>query len=222
MAAGRGIRDVSTGLPKGANRKSRNIHFRFGGVVMLAVALLVTGFPSVSSQESKDAVLTFEVDGKLHQEHVTISNNGQLVTIEDYADGFSVVLDYVEGVAVMRNTTSSECFLFGVENFPEYETSDTDNLIPVLVKSDDDFRQESPDTNENPVKSLVNAGTIPSEYVQVTSDPSIGNLCSDSTSYWLTEKTETSVSKRYISICICTRFYYYYGYLIVHRYYCWC
>lgn len=39
-------------------------------------------------------MVNFDKSGTRHEEHVSVRNGGQLVTISDTEDGFSVILDY--------------------------------------------------------------------------------------------------------------------------------
>lgn len=231
------------------SKASRDTHIKVLGVV-LVVAIVVAGFVGVvhllstsesrgasqvcaESQDSgsrqdvdtaneKDAVVTFDVDGTTHEEHVSVKNDGQLVTIDDRDDGFLVILDYKEGIAVMKNTSSNECYFLRIENFPDYQTDDMDNLSPVVMENKEKDSEEN--TGDKPLQSLVKKGVIPTGFMEVTSDTSIGDQCSESTSYWLEEATETSVQKRSNSICICYWFWYdfYSGYIYIIWYYCYC
>ncbi|KAJ8019004.1 hypothetical protein HOLleu_42672 [Holothuria leucospilota] len=233
---------------KETSKVSKDTHIKVLGVV-LVVAIVVAGFVGVvhllSTSESrgasqvcansqddgprqdvdtaneKDAVVTFDVDGKSHEERVSVKNDGQLVTIDDRDDGFSVILDYKEGVAVMKNTSSNECYFLRIENFPDYQTDDMDNLSPVVVENKEQDSAENP--VDKPLHSLVKTGVIPTGFMEVTSDTSIGDQCSDSTSYWLEEPTETSVQKRSGSICVCLDIWIFpNGYIYFYYYYCLC
>lgn len=39
-------------------------------------------------------MVKFDMGGKSHEEQVSVKNGGQLVTIDDTDDGFTVILDY--------------------------------------------------------------------------------------------------------------------------------
>ncbi|KAJ8038466.1 hypothetical protein HOLleu_15901 [Holothuria leucospilota] len=208
---------------KEATRASKETHIKVLGLV-IGVAIIVAGFvgivhilaPSGSRGEvhtsvshddvdmkNEDAVVNFDMSGKRHEEQVSVRNGGQLVTISDTEDGFSVILDYKDGIAVVKNTSSLECYFFPIEKFPEYQTSDMESLKPVVVQSNG----ENPVKNtgdEKSVTSLVKSGVIPWEFIKTTSDPTVAESCVDSTSYWLEGASESHVQKRQAGgVCIC-------------------
>lgn len=227
---------------KGATKASMETHIRVLGLV-LGVAIIVAGFvgivyilstsesrgethmsgsyDSVERKKDDDAVVKFDMGGKSHEEQVSVKNGGQLVTIDDTDDGFTVILDYSDGIAVVKNTSSLECYFLPVDKFPDYNTDDMGSLTPVIVQNKTQANDENM-RDVKPVASFVKSDIIPSEFMKTISDPSIAHQCGDSTSYWLTEAREKSVQKRQLYICICVDIYYWYGWIIYDYYYCYC
>lgn len=141
----------------------------------------------------KEVTVEFNYQETSITEVVKVEDNRQFVTITDIKDGFIVTLDYKRGIAVVKNTSSSDCFFTRLENFPEYQTEDMDNLRPILVEEVD----EMPETNHTEeTVNLRRSEVIPWEYVQVTSDPYIAGQCTDATSYWLQVNPTHTVQRR--------------------------
>ncbi|KAJ8038457.1 hypothetical protein HOLleu_15888 [Holothuria leucospilota] len=167
-------------------------------VYLMASKRTAQSYPSNDSsqsylKESKEATVEFSYKEESHTEIVKVEGHGQVVTVTDVKDGFIVTLDYKRGIAVVKNTSSSQCFFTRLENFPEFQTEDMDNLRPILVEEVNEMPQ-TPHTEET--VNLRRSDIIPWDYVQVTSDPSIAGQCIDATSYWLQVSPTHSVQRR--------------------------
>ncbi|KAJ8019003.1 hypothetical protein HOLleu_42673 [Holothuria leucospilota] len=185
-------------------------HIKVLGLV-LSVAIVVAGFVGIvhilSPSEScgkintieehhdadmtknEDAMVKFDMAGQIHEERVSVTNGGQLVTIVDDEDGFSVILDYRDGIAVVKNASAQECYIFPIDNFPEYQTDNMESLKPVVVQTNGENPAKD-SGEETVVASLFKTGVIPWKFIKTTSDPRVAEICRDSTSYWLDSDTE--------------------------------
>ncbi|KAJ8038469.1 hypothetical protein HOLleu_15905 [Holothuria leucospilota] len=215
---------VPSSPEKGETRVSKETYITILGLVM-GVGIIVAGFVAVvyilapcrpcgedhtsesheyGTTAEKDALVNFDMAGKHHKELVSVANDGQLVTIVDDEDGFSVILDYKDGIAVVKNMSAKECYIFPIEKFPDYQTDDMESLKPVFVQTNGENPVKNTD-DETSVTSLFKAGVIPWKFMKTTSHPTVAKSCMGSTSFWLedvtTGVTESTRQKR--SSCIC-------------------
>lgn len=68
-----------------------------------------------------------------------------------------------QGIAVVKNTSSSQCFFTRLENFPQYQTKDMDNLRPILVEE----VNEIPETVSSLIVKSVNVEALPHRQLSI-------------------------------------------------------
>ncbi|KAJ8038458.1 hypothetical protein HOLleu_15889 [Holothuria leucospilota] len=133
-----------------------------------------------SEGSRKEVLVQFYYEGKLRSEVITKDEDQNLVTIVDRNTGFIVTQDYDRGIALIKNTTSSDCFF---THLGYIQTTDMRTLTPIVFE--EVANATSPLSSNDEAVNLVRSDVIPPEYVQVSNRPAISKQCVDSTSYWL-------------------------------------
>ncbi|KAJ8040540.1 hypothetical protein HOLleu_14861 [Holothuria leucospilota] len=178
----------------------------FGVFYMLLSAPTPTVINNVSSEveehEGDLQVVTrgvsFDVNGEDHYE--TMSAEGQMLTVQNYEDGYTAIFDYSRNILMIKNLTSNVCFFTRLEGMPDMGINDMDNARPFF------FQQVSPgyedpgsDPNEETM-ILVQSAVIPPGYVTLTNDVIVSSQCTEQPSYWLEPKDGTMVRRGEIHI----------------------
>ncbi|KAJ8038459.1 hypothetical protein HOLleu_15893 [Holothuria leucospilota] len=224
---GKGTPDVSpllfTAPPyteKGGNSANNQTKFKILGAITI-IAIVVAGIVSVthllfhpSSSEGsrldgskedlifgghrKEFLLEFTLGGKSHKELIQVDEDQKLVIISDVDAGFSVTLDYYMGIAIIKNTSSSDCFFTRVEHISVYRTNKIKTIRPIVVQEVRNFSSPWSSDNTETI-TLLRSNVIPPEYLQLTSNQRISKQCIDSASYWLEGKPPPHRQRRKMS-----------------------
>ncbi|KAJ8021974.1 hypothetical protein HOLleu_39327 [Holothuria leucospilota] len=142
--------------------------------------------------------VSFDMNGEDHYE--TMSAEGQMLTVQNYEDGFTAIFDYSRNILMIRNLNSNVCFFSRLEGIPDMGVNDMDNARPFF------FQQvlpgyEDPSSDPNvEVMVLVQSVVIPPGYVVLTNNVIVSSQCTDQPSYWLEPKDGTMVRRKEIRI----------------------
>ncbi|KAJ8021975.1 hypothetical protein HOLleu_39330 [Holothuria leucospilota] len=142
--------------------------------------------------------VSFDMNGEDHYE--TMSAEGQMLTVQNYEDGFTAFFDYSRNIFMIKNLTSNVCFFTRLEGMPDMGVNDMDNARPFF------FQQVSPgyeDPGSDPnveTMILVQSAVIPPGYVMLTNDVIVSSQCTEQPSYWLEPKDGAMVRRGEIDV----------------------
>ncbi|KAJ8021976.1 hypothetical protein HOLleu_39331 [Holothuria leucospilota] len=138
--------------------------------------------------------VSFDMNGEDHYE--TMSAEGQVLSVQNYDDGFTGIFDYSRNILMIKNLTSNVCFFTRLEGMPDMGINDMDNARPFF------FQQVSPgyeDPGSDPnVETMIlsQSAVIPPGYVMLTNDVIVSSQCTEQPSYWLEPKDGTMVRRQ--------------------------